>query len=82
MKRIATLAVFSHKPCWPAANSPSGYATNGGFPFQMRAISELFAATRLVVPCSLAQRQPGETALAGHNLSVAPLTSQIGRAHV
>ena len=78
MKRIATLAVFSHKPCWSSVNSPTGYATNGGFPFQMRAISELFSATRLVVPCSPVHQQPGETALTGHNLSVVPLTAPSG----
>lgn len=67
------LAVVSHKLCWPRADSPSGYATDGGFPFQIRALSELFDATTLVVPCSATTKQPSES-LAGHNISIAPLT--------
>jgi len=35
------LAVCSHKPCWPSSASPSGYATDGGFAFQMDALSQL-----------------------------------------
>lgn len=72
------LVVFSHKLCWPSANSPSGYATDGGFPFQMRAISELFDATTLVVPCTASASDAGLSPLAGHNLSVAPLTVPAG----
>lgn len=69
------LAVVSHKRCWPAACSPSGYATDGGFPFQIRALSELFDATTLVAPCSVSSNESSEIALAGHNLSVRPLTT-------
>jgi len=72
------LVVLSHKVCWWSAESPSGYATDGGFPFQMRALSELFESTRLVVPCARRADQSGEIALVGHNLSVAPLTPPIG----
>ena len=72
------LVVFSHKPCWPSASSPTGYATDGGFPFQMRALSELFDATTLVVPCEGPGGRAGEVALAGHNLSVRPLSVPAG----
>ena len=68
------LVVFSHKLCWPAADSPSGYATDGGFPFQMQAISELFDTTTLVVPCASVSNPSGVSPLTGHHLSVAPLT--------
>lgn len=73
------LAVFSHKQCWPSTESPSGYATDGGFPFQMRALSELFDRTTVVVPCAEPEGHAGEVALDGHNLSIAPLTMPRGR---
>lgn len=69
------LTVFSHKPCWKSPGSPSGYATDGGFPFQMRALSELFEGTTLVVPCSSAASQGGEIPLTGKRISITPLTS-------
>lgn len=59
--------------------SPSGYATDGGFPFQMRALSELFDETRLLVPCSTPASARGEVALAGHNLVVVPLRTLAGQ---
>jgi len=72
------LAVFSHKGCWPCADSPTGYATDGGFPFQMKALSELFDETRLLVPCYPRTDGKGEIALAGHRLSVVPLSARMG----
>ena len=72
------LVVFSHKPCWVSADSPSGCATDGGFPMQMREISELFDATTILVPCSDHGNHSGEMPLVGHNLSVVPLTSPSG----
>jgi len=68
------LTVFSHKPCWSSETSPTGYATDGGFPFQMAALSELFDSSRLVVPCSSEASPEGEAALKGKNLSIAALT--------
>lgn len=73
------LVVFSHKPCWRSAASPSGYATDGGFPFQMAALSELFDSTCLVVPCSRPADRAGGAPLVGHQLSVAPLSALRGR---
>jgi glycosyltransferase involved in cell wall biosynthesis len=73
------LIVVSHKPCWPSTISPSGYATDGGFPFQMRALSELFDATTLLVPISHQANREGEVVLDGRNLSVKPLTTPSGR---
>jgi glycosyltransferase involved in cell wall biosynthesis len=71
---MTKLVVFSHKLCWQSADSPSGYATDGGFPFQMRALAELFDSTVLVVPCTSAAPHSGEVPLSGHGLSIAPLT--------
>ncbi|MGF1504581.1 MAG: glycosyltransferase [Chloroflexi bacterium] len=67
------LTVVSHKLCWPSAAASTGYATSGGFPFQMGAISELFDATRLVVPCLPDPRPDGEVPIEGHNIQVVPL---------
>lgn len=67
------LAVFSHKTCWISSESASGYATDGGFAFQMRAISELFSSTRLVIPCSESAAGEGLNHLTGRNISVTPL---------
>ena len=72
------LAVFSHKHCWHSTASVSGYATDGGFPFQMRALSELFDSTALVVSCLEKPGSSGESPLTGHNLTVAPLTTPRG----
>jgi len=73
------LVVVSHKHCWSTQASPSGYATDGGFPFQMTALSELFDKTTLVVPCSSSGETQGLTSLSGRNLSVTPLTLPWGR---
>lgn len=72
-------AVISHKPCWVSPNSTSGYASDGGFPYQMRALSELFDSTVLVLPRSLYRGRNGEVPLVGHNLNVMPLTHCFGR---
>jgi hypothetical protein len=72
------LVVFSHKLCWPSPDSPSGYATDGGFPFQMRALSELFSETVLAVPCSGKGSREGEIPLEGQGLRVTPLSLPSG----
>src|SRR4030095_4066054 len=73
------LVVFSHKPIWPSSDALSGYATDGGFPMQMGALSELFDAATIVAPSSLPADRPGGIALSGRNLSIAPLTSPAGK---
>ena len=73
------LVVFSHKPCWRSPSSESGYATDGGFPFQMRALSEIFAETSVVVPVSSGGPFDGESSLSGSGLRVSPLTPLRGR---
>jgi hypothetical protein len=61
-----------------AANADTGYATDGGFPFQMKALSELFDETRVLVPCYPRGNATGEIALDGHNLRVVPLSPRRG----
>ena len=70
--------VFSHKLCWPSESSPSGYASDGGFPLQMAALSELFESTTLMVPCARIGNHAGETPLTGHRVIVAPLSNLEG----
>lgn len=72
------LVVFSHKPCWRSSSSPSGYATDGGFPFQMAAIAELFDETVLLVPCYPRVNGTGEVPVAGPRLRVSPLPPPYG----
>jgi len=75
----ARLAVFSHKPCWRSGTSPTGFATDGGFPFQMGALAEVFGETRLLVPVAASGKTGGETPLAGPGLRVVPLAPPRGR---
>ncbi len=69
------LAVISHKLCRHSNNAPEIYQTDGGFPLQIRALSELFDETRVVVPCELRDAAgDGLAPLGGRNLKIAPLT--------
>lgn len=72
------LVVFSHKPCWVCSDSPTGYATDGGFPFQIKAVSELFDETHVLVPCTSQANAAGEIVLNGHNLRIVPLSPRYG----
>ncbi|MGE0448376.1 MAG: glycosyltransferase [Vicinamibacterales bacterium] len=69
---------MSHKVCWPSQRSPTGFATDGGFPFQMLVLSELFDSTRVLVPCASAGVHAGAIALTGHNLSICPMAVPAG----
>lgn len=68
------LLVVSHKICWPSSKNTSNYVTNGGFPLQMAALSELFHTTTLLVPCKTATPPEGMMPLVGQNLRILPLT--------
>lgn len=68
------LAVISHKVCWQTTDSPSDYSTDGGFPLQIKAISELFDETKVVVPCEKNDTPSGISPLVGKNLQVSPLS--------
>lgn len=67
------LVVISHKVCMRAESS-EGYVTDGGFPLQMRTISELFSRTTVLVPCQSKGDPTGLSPLKGNNLEVVPLT--------
>src|SRR4051812_10256062 len=67
------LAVVSHKLCWESELATSGYGTDGGFPVQMAAISELFSSTVVVVPCSTDIAPEGISDLSGENVAVCSL---------
>lgn len=73
------LAIVSHKTCWRSPNATSGFATDGGFPLQVRAISELFTKTTLVVPCESDRPPEGLTDLTGQRIQIVPLAPIRGR---
>ncbi len=73
------LAVISHKVCWNSPEAPDFYQTDGGFPFQIKAISELFDETRVVVPCESLRNDKGVSPLVGNSLSVCPLSMPKGK---
>lgn len=72
------LVIISHKLCYPSTGSATGYSTDGGFPFQMEAISELFNQTVVVVPCETVAAA-GLTPLKGPGMRVVALSTPIGR---
>lgn len=69
------LAIVSHKVCWSSTDSASGFATDGGFPLQIKTLSELFDETKVVVPCENKENQGGGTVLEGRNLQICPLSA-------
>ena len=72
------LCMLSHKETWPDANSPSGYTTVGGFPFQMSAIARLFDSTHLLT-CERPEPPPGGLIpLDAPNLTVQVLPEPLG----
>ncbi len=73
------LVVVSHKVCWPSPDATSGFSTDGGFPFQMQYLSEIFTGTTLVVPCEPESKTSGVTPLSGNNITVVPLSVPSGR---
>jgi glycosyltransferase involved in cell wall biosynthesis len=73
------LLVLSHKEVWHDSSSPSGYATIGGFPFQMQAISNLFDQTCLLLLKSSIPPPNGLKPLVGHNLMVQALPEPQGK---
>ena len=72
------LVVISHKVAWPASPSLSGYATDGGFPMQMRALSQLFDETCLCLPVRPVASRGGDVPLEGPSLSVMPMREPWG----
>lgn len=73
------LSIISHKICWKSEESSSGYVSDGGFPLQMEAISELFSETHLVVPVEISSPPFGVTALTGKKFNIVELSILEGR---
>ncbi|MDH7515007.1 MAG: glycosyltransferase family 4 protein [Bacteroidota bacterium] len=67
------LLVVSHKLCWEDPASPTGYSTDGGFPDQMRALSELMDETTILLPLDGTPHHGGKGMLSGKNFRVIPL---------
>jgi glycosyltransferase involved in cell wall biosynthesis len=72
------LLVVSHKEIWKYPASPSGYATVGGFPFQMQNLSELFDQTTIIalLQSSPVPNDPQE--ISGHRIRILPLPEPAG----
>jgi glycosyltransferase involved in cell wall biosynthesis len=72
------LLVVSHKECWREPASPTGWASNGGFSFQMQAIAALFDQTRLLITSPGGRAPEGLNPLRGPGLSVEVLPTPRG----
>ena len=85
--------IVKSKDCFLLKNAFSNYFTqtllefgkfaerlrhDGGFPLQVRAISELFNETKVLVPCEKSQNTNGISPLFGKNLEVSPLSAPKG----
>lgn len=70
------LVIFSHKECELSGNK---FLTDGGFPLQMHALSELFDETVLLVPIT---NKKGYLTITGNNLKVTPLTPPSGKGFI
>jgi glycosyltransferase involved in cell wall biosynthesis len=67
------LLVVTYKRCRALPSSPTGYATDGGFPLQMRALSELFDATTLLMEDGEGPAVPGDVPLDGRHMTIRSL---------
>ena len=72
------LVVVSHKICWNSPDAPDFYQTDGGFPLQIKAISELFDETKIVVPCEKSPNKNGVSPIKGRRVKVCPLSMPTG----
>lgn len=73
------LLVISHKETWADSASPSGFSTKGGFPFQMKALSELFDQTHVLSLQRLSDPPPGIIPIRGNRLQITTLPEPKGR---
>jgi len=76
------LAVFSHKEVWRDPRHGSAYVTVGGFPAQMKAISELFDETEILCALHDGDPPPGHQRLEGHRMTIHPRPAPQGRGHM
>ena len=73
------ITIISHKEIWFDKKSDTGFATTGGFPFQISAISELFDSTRLVALHRKKTIQGDLTNIHGKNIIVRSLPEPLGK---
>ena len=66
------LAVISHKLIWSYKDN---YYTDGGFPNQMEAISELFSKTIMVLPMQKTNNIKNKKLITGKNIIIYPINS-------
>lgn len=74
-----SVLVISHKECWSRAGSPTGVATVGGFPQQLRALTEVFDETTLIATRRAGPPPDGAQDLVGRELRVILLDEPGGR---
>ena len=67
------LLIISHKEIWKSYNANSNYETSGGFPLQIKAMSNLFSETYLLCGLSNKYRLNNLTPLTGTNLNIFPI---------
>ncbi len=73
------VTIISHKEIWLDKRSDTGFATAGGFPFQVNAISELFDSTKLVA-LQRRKKTPGDLKkIYGKNIIVKSLPEPLGK---
>jgi len=68
------LVIISHKPTWKSLEGNPEFVTDGGFPFQMKAISELFDSTKILIPVTSIDSIENKIELNGYNMLICPLT--------
>ena len=73
------LLVISHKEIWRDKSSPSGYSTIGGFPMQMKALSELFDSMKIIAMERSAVPPNGASWLVGKDLVVIGIPEPKGK---
>lgn len=66
------LLVFSHKECWKSDNSPTGWATDGGFAMHMDYLSKLFDQTKIIVP-QINKIEKGEVFFTNDSIKILPV---------
>jgi hypothetical protein len=72
------LLFVSHKESWPDPHSPSGFATNGGFPYQIQRVSQLFDQTLVLITQPDIPAPNGLIPLQGHAMTVKTLPTPSG----
>ena len=76
------LLIVAIKPLWKSTTNNS-YYTNGGFPLQVKAISELFDQTRILCPVSTTQEVPsGLTKVNNKNITIVDCHAPHNEKHV